>query len=329
MATVVAYLYHLSQQPPTFLPWHETDGWIDFLKVYDRVAQQVYPGCKVYQIPTKWGLTHSYACGNPNNPALLMLYGAEGSSLDWGEWLVPTLSRDYYAIAIDYPCDTGRSIPNNRNAENCPSTEESQAEWVQDVVKGLKTSAHYKNTRPVSLIGYSYGTYQAFVTPLHYPDLIDKIILWAPGAVFADVSMFFIDKAIMSAFSESNYRKLFAYMAEDEHCVMEDFYSKDDTDLINTMKHIGNLNMNRADTISAHSPQDLQKVCSRKKAACFSGIGDKDVVSDPAMAAHNALEAGAEVHVYTNATHLMYRETEFMNQIEKDVLNFLKLPTDD
>jgi hypothetical protein len=96
-----------------YLPWHRTPLWLSFLDVYDRLASQYFEGCDSRLVSTRFGDTHVFACGSAAHPPLLFFHGAASSSLMFGRWLLPAFKHNYYSIALDYPCDTGRSVPPN------------------------------------------------------------------------------------------------------------------------------------------------------------------------------------------------------------------------
>ena len=82
-------------------------------------------------------------------------------------------------VAIDTLCDVGRSIPRNGDTANCPQGQDEMAEWIL----GVKSQLDIKE--PISLVGYSYGSFVASQVALARPNAVDKLVLMAPAAVVA------------------------------------------------------------------------------------------------------------------------------------------------
>jgi pimeloyl-ACP methyl ester carboxylesterase len=102
----------------------------------------------------------------------------------FGEWLLPAVvKQNNFAIAVDYICDTGRSVPKDGKVENCPSNEMEIAQWwVEEIATELSLK------KSVSMVGYSYGAYISVWTALHKPELVDQLVLLAPRHIFGSMS---------------------------------------------------------------------------------------------------------------------------------------------
>ena len=111
VAIAIGASYYRSR-PSTYLPWHNTPEWQHYLSIYDQFIDDYFAKCVKHQIETNIGTTVAYACGNPSNPLAVLLHGAQGTAIMYGKWLVPKLvDKEYYAVAVDFPCDCGRSVP--------------------------------------------------------------------------------------------------------------------------------------------------------------------------------------------------------------------------
>jgi len=113
----------------------------------------------------------------------------------YGDWLIPPIVHQYRAIAVDFPCDCGKSRPPNGDPGKCPQTEDELALWAYQVIATL----HENNQQKVAVLGYSYGAFVAVVVAEKYPDMIDKVLAIAPAAVFAPVERGWILRALAYA----------------------------------------------------------------------------------------------------------------------------------
>jgi pimeloyl-ACP methyl ester carboxylesterase len=196
VAVLIAYV---TQKKPSYMPWHKNDKWLNLLKIYDKQVATKFADCNSRLVETSHGTTQVHACGDPNKPPALLLHGAGSNSLIYGDWIIPTLRESHYCIAVDYPCDVGRSSPRDLDPKNCPATQQDLAGWVQDIVSSLSVS------KPVSIIGYSYGCVIAFFTALHKPQIVNKLVLIAPAAIFAPVEFSWIWRAIVYGLTRTEY----------------------------------------------------------------------------------------------------------------------------
>ena len=151
VAVFVAAALKTNKRPP----WHQGDKWGAFLSIYDRIVSDQFGDCTSRVLDhDRFGSTQVHACGNPAHPAVFLLHGAAECALMWGDWAVPALREGgYYVVSIDTLCDTGRSRPKNGDPANCPQGKGEMTEWILD----LKAQLGIKE--PISLVGYSYGSF--------------------------------------------------------------------------------------------------------------------------------------------------------------------------
>jgi len=98
-------------------------------------------------------------------PPLLMLHGFTGSSANWHSH-VKVLARQFQVITIDV-LGHGRS-PSPANVT--PYRMENVAQSIIQIVQKLGTG-------PINLLGYSMGGRLALYIAVHYPELVQKLIL--------------------------------------------------------------------------------------------------------------------------------------------------------
>jgi pimeloyl-ACP methyl ester carboxylesterase len=235
----------------------------------------------------------------------------------FGRWLLPAFKDSHYSIALDYPCDTGRSVPPEGDPSKCPSTEEEIAAWVAQVISQLGVAA------PASLVGYSYGSLVAFLTARHEPRLVDRLVLLAQPMIFGEnISPSFLWRGLVFQLFRSDERLnwLFRWLSTDPNFDLlqlpGNWY-----ELFTATNRVG------ASTLSvppgsSYDVSVVGKVARRHRT--FVGLGERDaLVKNVSAAIDNARQAGAEVHVYPDAGHLLLFESEASDRITSDVVEFL------
>jgi pimeloyl-ACP methyl ester carboxylesterase len=301
----------------SYLPWHETSEWQEFLKVYDTLANEQYlskPSCESKDVDTRFGKTHAFTCGDPLHHAVLLLHGATANAMMFGDWMVPSLlDAGLYAIAIDYPCDVGRSIPPKGDPNNCPQSEREIADWATEVASGLGVK------QPFSMVGYSYGCLVAFSTARFYPDNVHKLALLAPAAPFAPLKTSFIVRGILSSVFSSNITQnwFFGYMSSDPNFDINK-WKQIDQDHMQTARRVGGTILK----VPASPVDDdvLAQVAHRNPT--FLVIGEEEKLLNATLAVERAQKAGAQVKVFPKAGHLMLME-HVTDDVVEEVVRFL------
>lgn len=286
----------------TYLPWHQTPQWERFLQMYDQKAKEMFATCDSKLVNTQFGRTQVHVCGNASDPVVVLFHGASMSSPMFGRWILPDLVRQKLrVVAVDFPCDNGRSIP--ADFSRCQSaTEDEVANWVQDFVTELGMAS-----KPVSLLGYSYGALVAFVTAMRHPAMVDQLVLLSPGSIFAPfhATRFVLFHLLMSILPESlhsqGYRWFFEWMAGTPK---SDVWGE-----LNTLK---DFTLSAGRVWATHLPlftnvyndTVLQEVFRHHNT--YLGIGEYEVVTDVAAAIERARNNGvAVVDVYPEVGHLL------------------------
>jgi len=104
----------------------------------------------------------------------VLLSGLGGNSLFW-KAQAKALSECYRIYAVDDVYGYGRSVFTRK------------IDTVDDVVSWLNDLLHELRLGRVSLVGISYGGWQAGRYALRHPEKLDKVVLLAPGATILPV----------------------------------------------------------------------------------------------------------------------------------------------
>jgi pimeloyl-ACP methyl ester carboxylesterase len=158
-------------------------------------------------------------------------------------------------------------------------------QWVRELRKALSV------TKPVSLVGYSYGSFIAATIAQLDSDAVDKLVLIAPASVLAPVEFGWLWRAIVYGVVWQGpwFTK---YMAADPNFVFE----KD----VGTARHLELMEATNAlsTTVLAVNPDvfsdaDLATIASKHRTLLV--IGDHETVTNHEVAVAAARKAGFTV----------------------------------
>ena len=303
-----------------YLPWHQTFYWLQFLRIYDRQASEYGldgGDCQAKLLNTTYGQTHVFACGSKDRQPVVFFHGGALNALMYGKWILPKLQSSRYVVAVDYPCDTGRSIPADSDPNNCPQTTEAIADWARQILEhrdlGLRGRA--------SLVGYSYGALISFLAARHHPHLVDKLALLAPACIFEELDPGFLWRALVLALFRSRYAHnwFFRWLSPDPHF-----------DLWRTVPHEMSEQLDAGRELAATLfavpaqafPQDILSLVA-KDHPTFLALGDhENIVKNLTLGIERAHRAGVQdIKVYPQAGHLLFLEVP--EELERDVVVFL------
>lgn len=237
----------------------------------------------------------------------------------YGDWLIPPIVHQYRAIAVDFPCDCGKSRPPNGDPGKCPQTEDELALWAYQVIATL----HENNQQKVAVLGYSYGAFVAVVVAEKYPDMIDKVLAIAPAAVFAPVERGWILRALAYALTGRTMAALNWFlrsMSTDPNFNVVTSQTPQNFEMTNATRILGA-------TVLAVNPDQfaverLQAIHDKTKVAVLL-IGQNETVTNSTRAIEHASNSGWETRVYPNAGHLMLMEEPTRTNLAQDVANIL------
>ncbi|MEX1309512.1 MAG: alpha/beta hydrolase [Candidatus Sulfomarinibacteraceae bacterium] len=156
-----------------------------YLAHYDaRAAAWPVPAREVL-VETSWGSTFVRISGPEDGPPLVLLPGANATSLMYAP-NVAAWSEGHRVFAVDNIFDFGRSV-NIRNL----TTPEDFVDWLDGLLDRLGLE------HDVDLLGLSYGGWIASQYGLARPERLSKLVLVAPAATVAWFSGDFITYGVM------------------------------------------------------------------------------------------------------------------------------------
>jgi len=161
------------------------EGEKAIMAFYDSVLERWPVPHEELEIDTRLGKTFVIACGEKDQPALVLLHGASSNAASWvGDAL--EYSSHFRVFAVDTPGDPGKSVQ-ARPAWNSPA----YAEWLEDVLNGL-------HLPEVNLLGISQGGWIALKYAVYQPERIKKLALLAPAGIVADKTSFIVRAVLYS-----------------------------------------------------------------------------------------------------------------------------------
>jgi pimeloyl-ACP methyl ester carboxylesterase len=302
------------------IKWHEGPKWEGFFKIYDEFAESQYYSnrfCESKQLESRFGSTQVHACGQPSDPAVLLLHGMGSCSVMYGDWIVPTLMERHYVVAIDSLCDVGRSLPRDGDPASCPQTRDEIGEWFVTILDQLGLNNNNNEQPPAALVGYSYGSFQATQIALAATskDRVGKLILLAPTATFAPIETEWVTRimihTLMAMLSPTVGMQewwmawFMDYMTVDPNAPSMSEWGAASQELRKATDAAGHTVVTVPPV--ALEEKELKEMCANHPTLLVMGEGDK--VVNATTAADTARAAGAaKVKVYPQAGHLLLVE---------------------
>jgi pimeloyl-ACP methyl ester carboxylesterase len=166
----------------TFTPFASAQARQRYLAHYDAREKSWPIRFETAMVPTDFGTTFVRMSGSPHAPPLILLPGANSTSLSW-RTLIEPISARFRTYALDAVYDAGRSIPSRPMKDI-----DDLIAWLGDVLDTLGLSAK------IDLVGMSYGAYAITEYALHEPGRVRKIVWLSPAMIVAPVSQEFVDR---------------------------------------------------------------------------------------------------------------------------------------
>ena len=155
-----------------------------YLAHYDARAERWPVESETLMVDTSWGQTFIRVSGPTDAPPLVLLPGANATSLLW-ETNIEAFSREHRVYAVDNIFDFGRSVY-IRNF----TTPADFVSWLDELFDAL-------GLEKTNLAGLSYGGWIASEYALEHPDRVEKLVLIAPAATVLQFSVDFMKKGIL------------------------------------------------------------------------------------------------------------------------------------
>jgi len=171
-----------------------------YLAHYDARAEGWPVASETMTVDTSWGATFVRISGPADGPPMVLLPGANATSLMW-ETNIEAFSRDHRVFAVDNVFDFGRSIY-VRNF----TTGDDFVSWFDELLDALGLDS-------IRLVGLSYGGWIASEYSLAHPDRVEKLVLLAPAATVLQFSTDFIKKGILCMIPHKHFIKSMMYWA--------------------------------------------------------------------------------------------------------------------
>ena len=150
-------------------------------------------------IETPTGQTYIRMSGRDSDPPLVLLPGAQGTSLTWIP-NITALSAHYRTYSVDSIYDFGLSVRRQRLTK--PN---DLVNWLNEVLVVRSPN------EPVRLVGLSYGGWLASQYALRYSERLHKVVLLAPAVTVLPVSFTLIIRALLTVIPRTDFRKKFYY----------------------------------------------------------------------------------------------------------------------
>ncbi|PSQ95710.1 MAG: methylmalonyl-CoA epimerase [Bacteroidetes bacterium SW_9_63_38] len=120
-------------------------------------------------VPHRDGELAYYSKGHPDNPCIVFLHGAGGTTLLDTAPLMRHLASRYHVVGVDLCGHGNTSIPDDETM--------SMDRFVEDIRATLNALDHSS----CHLFGFSLGSSVALKTAADSPDLVDRLALFAPN----------------------------------------------------------------------------------------------------------------------------------------------------
>lgn len=142
----------------------------ELMEIYDQKVTHWPEGTEDIYIETQYGKVHLLACGDLQNPPLVMIHAASMGAHSWAENLAPLLNH-YRIYSIDNIGEGNKSQLNN--ALEYPETQKEIADHVASIMDALGVESS-------PLFGASNGGFVAMCYTYYYPARVESLSLFGP-----------------------------------------------------------------------------------------------------------------------------------------------------
>ena len=166
-----------------------------YLKMYDSRAKLWPVPSETRMIETSFGRTFVRISGPLDAPPLVLLPGANTTSLLWIP-NIKTLSEFHRTYAVDNIYDFGRSVYTQKFKNPYDFVN-----WLDELFNALELGDN------INLGGLSYGGWITSQYALSFPNRLNKIILMAPAATIVQFGPGFLKSALLAMIPHRKYVK--------------------------------------------------------------------------------------------------------------------------
>ena len=285
------------------------EGEAAFLAAYDA-AMKLWPvPYEEMDIPTQFGMTHVVVSGPTDAPPVVLLHGYWATSTMWAP-NVADFSKDFRVYAIDVMGQPSKSIP----AEPIRDAADYAA-WLTATLDALHLDR-------VCLVGMSFGGWLALDYAVAAPARLRKLVLLSPGGFLPMVRQFSVRGMLMMAvptrFTVNSFMTWLGITGTSARLVRELMYLG--------LKHFRVPRETARVMPTVFSDDELRAM----RVPMLLLIGNREVISDPAMALARAhrLIPHVEGELVPDCRHDMcFSQCRI---VDARVLDFLKMQrTDD
>jgi pimeloyl-ACP methyl ester carboxylesterase len=181
-----------------------------YLELYEMRAAEWPVASETRMLDTSYGQTFVRMSGPPSAPPLVLLPGANATSLMWAP-NIEALSELYRVYAVDNIYDFGRSVYTRPI-----KTSDDFAHWLDDLFTALELGDR------IHLMGLSYGGWLTSQYALRFPDRLDKIVLLAPAGTVLPFEPEFLIRGVLCLLPHPYFVRSMIYW------VLEDAAQKDE-----------------------------------------------------------------------------------------------------
>jgi len=171
---------------PDYHPFVSTEAKELFLRDYGRrAAAWPIPSEELY-VDTPYGKTFVRVSGPIDAPPLILLPGANTSSLMW----IPNiedLAKAHRVFAVDSVASYGRTV-----TDRSIKSSKQYTAWLNELLTNLRID------KKVDLVGVSYGGWIASEFALRHPERLNKLVLLAPAATVQPIKAEFLIRILLS-----------------------------------------------------------------------------------------------------------------------------------
>jgi pimeloyl-ACP methyl ester carboxylesterase len=175
-----------------------------YLARYEERARLWPVPSETRMVETSWGSTFVRVSGPPDAPPLVLLPGANATSLQWLP-NIEALNRTRRTYAVDNVYDFGLSVYTRRFTSAADFVA-----WLDEILSALELGDD------TALMGLSYGGWLTVQYALARPERLDRAVALAPAGTILPLSGGFIVRAVFAAIPHRFFvRNLLYWLAED------------------------------------------------------------------------------------------------------------------